>query len=387
MVVRCLVAIGAGALLAGGYPPVGVVWCVPMAVAVLVAVVRGLTPPAAILPGLCFGLAFELLTLSWVRAVAWDGWLVLAGAESLFFALLAVALSLVGRLPAGPVWSACCWLAVEVWRTHWPFGGLPWGRLGVTVADSVFAQGLPYLSINGTGLLLALTGCWLAWVAGPGRASPRLVVLTALPLLATVALPVLRPYAAPTDGAVTVAVVQSGVPGEGTDLLAHHRAVTAQLAIETVGLADDIQDGTAPRPRFVLWPENSTAIDPFTDDQARGEISLALHTIGAPILVGAMVDAPVAGQVLNQSIVMDPHTGAGDRYTKWHPVPFGEYIPWRDRVFPSNFGQLREIHRDMGAGSRQTPSTSTASASLRRSASTWPMTTPSTPRWPTVPNS
>ena len=47
------------------------------------------------------------------------------------------------------------------------------------------------------------------------------------------------------------------------------------------------------------------------------------------MLVGAMVDDPDPMKVLNQGIVWDPGVGAGDRYTKRHPVPFGEYIPWR----------------------------------------------------------
>ena len=60
-----------------------------------------------------------------------------------------------------------------------------------------------------------------------------------------------------------------------------------------------------------------------------------------------MVDAGPE-HVLNQGIVWDPGTGAGDRYTKRHPVPFGEYIPWRS-VFRANFGQLALIPRDMVA--------------------------------------
>jgi apolipoprotein N-acyltransferase len=50
----------------------------------------------------------------------------------------------------------------------------------------------------------------------------------------------------------------------------------------------------------------------------------------------------------------DPVLGAGDRYTKHHPVPFGEYIPWRN-VFGDSFGRLAMIPRDMLSGTRVEP--------------------------------
>jgi apolipoprotein N-acyltransferase len=58
---------------------------------------------------------------------------------------------------------------------------------------------------------------------------------------------------------------------------------------------------------------------------------------------------------LNQGIVWDPQTGAGDRYTKWHPVPYGEYIPFRRYFDGKNFGRLALISRDMLSGSRSQP--------------------------------
>ena len=57
--------------------------------------------------------------------------------------------------------------------------------------------------------------------------------------------------------------MQGDVPGDGTDVLADFRQVTDNHVQATVDLAADVEAGERPRPDFVLWPENSTAVDPF----------------------------------------------------------------------------------------------------------------------------
>jgi apolipoprotein N-acyltransferase len=129
--------------------------------------------------------------------------------------------------------------------------------------------------------------------------------------------------------------------------------VTQNQVDATVRLARDVASGALPRPDLVVWPENSTAVDPFRDQLTNAAIRTASAAIGVPIMVGAIVDGGPT-HVLNQGIVWDPVTGAGDRFTKRHPVPFGEYIPWR-RVFTRQFGRLAVIPRDMVSGTRQEP--------------------------------
>lgn len=79
-----------------------------------------------------------------------------------------------------------------------------------------------------------------------------------------------------------------------------------------------------------------------------------MAAVGVPVMVGAMVDDPDPEAGLEPGDrVASAHRGGGSG-TKWHPVPFGEYIPWR-RVFFRTFGRLREVPRDMVAGTHTEP--------------------------------
>jgi apolipoprotein N-acyltransferase len=328
---------------------------IPFAVAAFVGIVRNVTPQRAWVPGLAFGIGFEFVLQWWMRAVGVDAWVTLSILEAAFFGVLASLVAVLLRLPAWPVWVACAWVAAESWRSSWPLGGMPWGRLAFASIDTPLAEALPYVGTHGVSLLWALLGTGLAWVVVSLRARPVLAMSTVVIALGAVWLPALAAYSTRPEGSVSVAVVQGNVPGDGSDILLDHRQVTRNHVEATERLASEIDSGVIPRPDFVLWPENSTAVDPFADPDIKEDITRAADAVGVPILVGAMVNAEDPGGVLNQGIVWSPESGAGDRYTKRHPVPFGEYIPWRDQVFTRNFGRLDLIPRDMLSGRRAQP--------------------------------
>jgi apolipoprotein N-acyltransferase len=88
-----------------------------------------------------------------------------------------------------------------------------------------------------------------------------------------------------------------------------------------------------PQPTVVIWPENSSDVDPLANPDAASQISLAANAIHAPILVGAVVAAPnytrADPAATNSVIVWDGATGPGERHDKKIIQPFGEYLPWR----------------------------------------------------------
>jgi apolipoprotein N-acyltransferase len=353
VLLRILLAAIAGVALALAFEPVAAAALVPLAVAGFVLTLRGLRPGRAWLPALAFGIGFYFVLIWWMRAVGTDAWIGLAAIEAAFYGLLGPVVAVLARRRLWPVWVAAAWVAMETLRSGWPFSGMPWGRLAFATVDTPVADALPYVGSTGLGFLLALLGCLLASLVGDrGRArwaaAAGLVAVAALS-----ALPALASYHPRIEGHATVAAVQGDVPGNGDDILYDFRQVTRNHVEATVALARDIDAGRVPRPDFVVWPENSTAVDPFSDPQTHAGIEEASRALGLPILVGAIVDAGPE-HVLNQGIVWQPGTGAADRYTKWHPVPYGEYIPFRT-FFSGNLGRLAVISRDMLSGTRTSP--------------------------------
>ncbi|WP_157953235.1 MULTISPECIES: apolipoprotein N-acyltransferase [Nocardioides] len=350
MLLRCVVALLGGVVLSLGFAPVSFAPALPIGIAILVLSVRGTRLRWAWLPGWLFGLAFFGGLLWWLRVVGPDAWAALSVVQSVYFAPLGVAFAALTRLRWWPVWCACAWVSVESWRGAWPFGGLTWGRLSFGTADTVWAAGLPWLGMTGVSLLIALTGSALAWLVTTRLRKPAAALLAAAALVAVTCVPLLATYDIERGRSLRVAAVQADVPGDGTDVLAHHRDITRAFSDLTVELA-----GAGERVDLVVWSENSTAVDPFSDVEARAEITTASDAIGVPILVGGMVDSPREKEVLNQGIVWQPEIGGGDRYTKRHPVPYGEYIPYRGSLIPDTYGQLALIPRDMARGTSLEP--------------------------------
>ena len=53
---------------------------------------------------------------------------------------------------------------------------------------------------------------------------------------------------------------------------------------QTMKLAREIKAGTVPQPDLVVWPENSSDVDPLAVSQAGALITKAVRAVGAPVL-------------------------------------------------------------------------------------------------------
>ena len=361
-----LVAAATGVLLALAFPPYGL-WPLSFpAVAVLSVLTHGRTWRQGAWLGFALGLPFFFWLLRWLHVIGWDVTFGLALAEAAFFLALGAGLARTSTLRLWPLWGACLWVAEEAARDRLPLGGFPWGRLAFANTSSPFT---PLAALGGAPLVsfaVALCGTLLAWAAlrlararGPEHTFRRAVrrPAVALPALGATALAAGVALAGqavpvPTDAAdtVSIALVQGNVQRPGMDFLGRPMQILSNHVQATLELADEVRAGRVPRPDLVLWPENASDLDPYRDAEARAAIEEAVRAVGVPILVGALVDHPTKeGYVLNQGIVWDPETGPGASYTKQHPVPFGEYVPFREQL--STFiTRLERVPRDFYPG-------------------------------------
>ena len=346
------VALAGGLALAAAFPPAGIWPLAAVGPALLTVALVGRSLRGSFLAGLVFGAAFFFLMLSWVLNVAWYAWAGLAGGSAVILAVLAIGQRLLLRLPGWPVAVAGWWVAAEALRDRWPWGGFPWGRLAMSQADAptagwAAAGGAPLLTF-----LVALAGGTLAWLilaclgrpraADTGRpgtadsgppptawwprwlAGPAVATVAASGLAATGAtLPVDPVAGSPT---AVVAAVQGDVPhARNLPQLLNDSVVTQNHAQATEKLAAQVRSGQRQKPAIVIWPENSTNLDPFYYPAVYQEVSAAVNAIGRPILVGEVLNSPQR----NVGQLWLPGRGPTAIYAKRQLVPFGEVIPDR----------------------------------------------------------
>jgi len=373
-----LLSVAGGLALYASFPPVGAWPLVVLGPALLVVALTGRSLRASFGCGLAFGLALFVPLLSWLANEAWYAWFALAGALTLIFAVLAIGQRLLLRLPFWPAAVAGWWVAVEGVRDRWPYA-FPWGRLAMS--QSV-APDVRWVAVGGAPLLtflLALTGAMIARAAlcylggsdppqtppavspggthppGPplgGTHPPRpplgaarpprpawgpvlAAVVTAGLVLAGGLLPV-----DPTAGAPTaqVAAIQGNVPRarnlpqqlNDTEVTQHHAAATLKLAAQ-------VKAGRLPAPALVIWPENSTDLDPSQNPAIYYQLAATVAAIGHPVLVGEVLQDPRR----NAGQLWVPGRGPTATYVKRQLVPFGEYIPFRGII--SSFSSLPSL--------------------------------------------
>jgi apolipoprotein N-acyltransferase len=343
---RAGVVLVAGVALGLSWQPYGLWPLLLVGIPAFTLAVRGARPAAAFGLGYLFGLTTLTLGVSWLHVLGtWIAALLIIF-MALFFGLLGLTVSLVSRLSWWPPAAACCWVFIEYAYSRIPLGGFGWTRIGYAAVDTPLAGFFPIIGVAGVSLAVALIGQLIAWAlltlwaAREGGRARRSHIIVAAALAVSIGLlgSVLRLYQvepeAGSAGSVRVGIVQGNIPGRGIEAMGRARSVTNNHLSETIQLMTKARLGEVAEPDFLLWPENSTDIDPMVDPVTRQTVQAAADVAGRPILVGAVMEGPGFDERQTAALWWDPDRGVTARYDKQNLVPFGEWIPFRAQLLP-----------------------------------------------------
>jgi len=342
-------ALVAGLTLDVAFPALGWWPLAFLAVPLALLSLRGRRWTGSMLVGLVFGAAFFVPHVSWVsqflgdHPLGWVPWIALAAAEALLMAVLSPLITLTYRwgpdqnsramlhLVALPALVAGAWTVRELVMGSWPYGGFPWGRLGMSQAASPLAEVSSWTGVSGLSfLIVALCAAGIEgvrWIRhdrrGPtaprtGRWFPRWTAPLPAAVLASCML-LLPQFPTEPVGTMRVGAVQGNGPAAYIDQRRPSEVLDSQLAASQPLQDQDVD--------IVIWPEGGVDSDPLADEATARSLSEAARQFDAPLLVNAA--STQDGELLNTSFLWEPQ-GPVASHSKHHPVPFGEYVPHRE---------------------------------------------------------
>jgi apolipoprotein N-acyltransferase len=329
VILNWILALGSAGLLVLLFPPFGLVWLAPAALApLLIACAREDRWQWRFAFGYAAGVVYWFGLCHWIQwtlehhaamsgALAWVLFALFCLAKALQTGAFAALAGLVMRkwlaLPA----IAALWVVIE-W-TH-SYTGFEWLNLGNAASDMSLPLRLaPIAGVWGISFSLALMGAVVADVVVAilerQRKHPA-VWLLALPCLVF-----LPDMPAAHLGGATAAVVQPNIDDDAVwseDLLAATERRMQLFSLTAAG-----RDGSAD---VIVWPEVPA---PFyeSDSAFTGLVASVARQSQAAVLTG-VVARTTAGAPLNSALLLDQDGNRVSRYDKVNLVPFGEFVPW-----------------------------------------------------------
>ncbi len=329
-------SVAGGVLLTLAFPAVS--WW-PMALPAVVLALIGLVGRsvwASLLVGFAFGAAFFFINLLFTaRYLGPVPWIALSMLEALITAAGAIPLTLAyrwmprvlpsvaARLTLLPLLVAGLWTLREQIVGSWPYGGFPWGRIGISQVNGPLAEVASWVGVSGlTFLVVLFCAAGIEYVRVARFRAP----LTVLPAVVVAALLLLVPQFPTTEaGTLRVGAVQGNGPAGYFDERTANSVLEAQLEA-TAPLFGEEMD-------VLLWPEGGVDSDPTANASTASVLDALAERVDAPLIVAAVTERD--GEYFNSSLLWMAGEGAVQTYDKRHPVPFGEYVP--DRAFYEPF--------------------------------------------------
>ncbi len=248
-----------------------------------------------------------------------------------------------------PILFACLWTVLEWWQAHSGWSGVPWARLAIGQAETVLH--LQSAAIFGsyfiTFLIVAVNGL-LAYLFLHPQKRVLCGALAAALCLGNLCFGAIRMAALKDEGPAIQAAAIQGNKGSlenwGNGSMDAVLKIYGELSKEAAAEGADL----------IVWPE--TCIPANIDRQAwvYEYVTNLSRECGVPILCGLFTRVAEGSEADYNSIVVALPDGTvhGTVYNKRNPVPFGEFVPFRNLVMTlvPPLAEINTLAEDIPAG-------------------------------------
>ena len=320
-----------------------------------------LSSKKSFLSGFIFGCVAYGVILLGIQSIGLEAWIPLTFLMGLMYGVFSKLFSYLNTKSGNNFYVLLAALAVfDLIRAYFPFGGFPWGfpstvlLTGPIDSPLFFEVPLTFRNFGPTGSSLLLQSLPLVIALGVFSKSKPKNYLKDYSIFLLIIFTIFISNYVVNDyqqtqyetSELNIVIVQGNSPCPG----AKNRCNNERQKIYDSHLAQtQTLDGNFD---LVVWPESSTGFnnDPGIHSRVQNDISTEALRLDSYFLIGG--DRPVQKEYFeNYGIFINREGEIVDQYLKQHPVPFGEYIPFRkylDWIPP-----LALVPRDMIRGDGQ----------------------------------
>ena len=313
------------------------------------------------LSGFIFGcLAYGVILLG-IQSIGLEAWIPLTVLMGLMYGIFAKLFSYLNTKSENNFFVLLAALAIfDLLRSYFPFGGFPWGFSSTVLLsgpiDSLlfFEVPLYFKNFGPTGSSLLLQSLPLIIALGVFSKNKQKIYLKNYIIFSLIIFTIIILNFVVGDyqdaqietSELDVVIVQGNSPCPGAKNRCNNerQKIYDSHLLQTQSLNGGFD--------LVVWPESSTGFnnDPGIHSRVQNDISIEALRLDSYFLIGG--DRPVQKKYFeNYGIFINKNGEVVDQYLKQHPVPFGEYIPFRKYLdwIPS----LSLVPRDMIKGDSQ----------------------------------
>ena len=313
------------------------------------------------LSGFVFGCVAYGVILLGIQSIGLEAWIPLTFLMGLMYGVFSKLFSYLNTKSGNNFYVLLAALAVfDLIRAYFPFGGFPWGfpstvlLTGPIDSPLFFEIPLTFRNFGPTGSSLLLQSLPLVIALGVfSKRKPKnylkdysifLLIIFTIFISNYVVNDYQNTQLETSELNITIVQGNSPCPGAKNRCSNERQKIYDSHLVQTQSLEGNFD--------LVVWPESSTGFnnDPGVHSRVQNDISTQALRLDSYFLIGG--DRPVQKEYFeNYGIFINREGEVVDQYLKQHPVPFGEYIPFRkylDWIPP-----LALVPRDMIRGDGQ----------------------------------